>query len=68
MTSVRNFFADLFPAWRAEEWLPAMPQRQRLGRLQPLRALKDGGYTEVPRTIQAPSMDISNEPASDEPT
>jgi len=71
MTSVRNFFADLFPAWRgrgvaARDAAASKAREAAFHSFQ--RALKDGGYTEVPRTIQAPSMDISDEPASDEPT
>ena len=71
MSFVSDLFTNLFPTWSgrgigARNAAATQAREAAFHSFQKL--LKDGGYAEVPRTIQPPSMDIGDGPASDEPT
>ena len=71
MSYVSDLFANLFPKWSgrgvaARNATVAKAREAAFHSFQ--KALKDGGYREVTKTVQAPSMDVGEGPANDEPT
>jgi hypothetical protein len=71
MPFFRDLFAKLFPVWssRGVAARTAAATKARDAAFHSFQQLlKEGGYSDVPRTIQVPSIDVTEEPASDEPT